>query len=507
MSSKENEVDEDGQLGQASAEDTMPDMEGDASPPKDCPFPVKCCGNRFMRYENNDATGFQLFQMANGAVIVSNVFLAASLITLAKRSLGCQDDDEVCEGKVFGVFKPSSLILYAAAASGVLSAFFCPIIGAIIDYTRHRKTIGTVFAAFLIIIQATQIGTVEATWFPMAVLQAIAGFFLDATKLVAFSYLPEIKRVVGEEVMAGYTSTFYVWLYSSELFYTVLVVVISTVLKADDVLTAQVGQSVNVLLSGSFLILAYYFYTDKEPRHELPENSSLFGAGFKRVFQTTKGIIKYYPTTLARFYLAILFCRTATSSFITVAVTFTLEVLQIDGRTSGLITVVILLSTIPGALFAKFFMRRASPILCMKLDLVIFIAFNSLAFFTLNGPDDMYLIWPYGAIWGFLLGWNFPVEVYMFASLMPKGQEAELTGFYFYFSLVLSWLPPFVVSTLNENDISLNWGAAHLNIYFFLALICYQILPPWTECVEVVSAQNKMLSNKEKKDKFATNAL
>ena len=187
--------------------------------------------------------------------------------------------------------------------------------------------------------------------------------------------------------------------------------------------------------------------------------------------------------------------------------TFTLEVLQIDGRTSGLITVVILLSTIPGALFAKFFMRRASPIVCMKLDLVIFIAFNSLAFFTLHGPDDMYLIWPYGAIWGFLLGWNFPVEVYMFASLMPKGQEAELTGFYFYFSLVLSWLPPFVVSTLNENDISLNWGAAHLNIYFFLALICYQILPPWTECVEVVSAQNKMLSNKEKKDEFATNAL
>ena len=111
---------------------------------------------------------------ANGTAIMSIIFLAASLINLAKRSVGC---DIICDGKVYG-FKPSSLLLITIALTGMLAAFFCPIVGAIIYYTKHCKSIGFIFAIFLMIIEAVQIGTVAATWFPMAKLQYIDGFFL-----------------------------------------------------------------------------------------------------------------------------------------------------------------------------------------------------------------------------------------------------------------------------------------------------------------------------------------
>jgi UMF1 family MFS transporter len=245
--------------------------------------------------------------MANGPVVVSNAFLAASLITLAKIAAGCDNLDE-CDNKVYG-FKPSSFITIISAISGLLAAFLLPLIGAMVDFTSRRRQVGMVTAAVMMLIQAIQIGTVQATWFPMAILQAINGFLFQALRLATFSYLPEIKRVVGEDEMPAYSSRFYVWFYGDQFLYTATVFVISTVLNAGDVKTGQIGQAVNVVMSGFFYILAFYFFTDKEPRRQLPEGSSLVSAGFKQMFSTAKGIVKYYPTTLTRFFLGVLFSR------------------------------------------------------------------------------------------------------------------------------------------------------------------------------------------------------
>ena len=249
---------------------------------------------------------FIQFRFANGAVIMSNVFLSTSLITLAQRSLGCKDEDEVCDGKVYG-FRPSSLITIIATISGLMSAFLLPIIGAVVDYTKYRKSLGVIFASLLIFIQAVQVATVEATWFPMAILQAVNGFFYQALTLAAYAYLPEIKHAVGEATMTIYSSSFYMWMFGSQAMYLVIVIAIAIAINADDVLTAQIGQAIDAVVSGSCYVLGFYFFTHKEARRELPQRSTLIGAGFKQVFVTTKGIKAHYPTTLGLFLLAVVF--------------------------------------------------------------------------------------------------------------------------------------------------------------------------------------------------------
>mmetsp|Transcript_6326 Transcript_6326/g.9597 ORF Transcript_6326/g.9597 Transcript_6326/m.9597 type:complete len:504 (-) Transcript_6326:29-1540(-) len=451
---------------------------------------------KFARLELEDARGFQYFLMGHFPVIMSNVFLSSALIMLSYISAmeKCGDDTS-CDGKIYG-FKPSSLITIIATISGILSAFILPIFGAIIDFTNHRKVVGVSLAVLLTSIQAIQIMTNKQTWFPMAILQAINGFLFQALELTAFSYLPEIKRIVGESTMTAYTSRFYSFAFSTQSLYLMLVIGISSALGRDSVETAQLGQIINVLMTGFFYVCGFYNFTPKQSSRDLPEGHSLLVAGFKQVFTTTKDMCNHYPTTLTWFFLAVLVAEAAASAFTTVAVTFLIEVLKFNGTQCGLVSLVSLLSTIPGSLFASFLMRKtSSPTLTMKICLIVFMIVNFVTFPTLTGPEDDGLVWLYAVLWGFLLGWFYPTEVNIYALLMPKGQESTWAGFFLYCTQILAWLPPLIFTIMNENHIPLKFGGIHLNIYFFLALICYQMMPSWKECYETMNAENKTGTN------------
>ncbi len=114
---------------------------------------------------------------------MSNIILATSFLFLAKRQVaGCEEEQDVeCTAKVYGM-KPSSLITVIGTVSGLLTAFFLPIIGAIVDYTPFRWECGAYSSAVFILIQAIQIGTGDRTWFVMAILQAINGFLYQVRK-------------------------------------------------------------------------------------------------------------------------------------------------------------------------------------------------------------------------------------------------------------------------------------------------------------------------------------
>ena len=167
-----------------------------------------------------------------------------------------------------------------------------------------------IIAVCMILIQAIQIGTVQATWFPMAILQAINGFLHQAFALIAFAYLPEIRSTVGDATMTSYSSRFYMWMSGMEFSYLLIIVAISVALEADDVLTGQIGQAVDVPISGFFFTLTFYFFTKKDAKRSLPAGgASLVTAGLKQVFVTSKGLIQHYPSTLTLFLLAVVFAE------------------------------------------------------------------------------------------------------------------------------------------------------------------------------------------------------
>ena len=135
---------------------------------------------------------------------MSNIFLSASFVYLAREEAGCIDEEgefiEDCNGKAFG-FQPASFVSNIAVVASFLTALFMPVIGAMVDYTPHRKRVGVITSALMILIQVIQIGTVSETWLPMALLQAIAAFLYEALILSTFAYLPEMSYRVDEATM------------------------------------------------------------------------------------------------------------------------------------------------------------------------------------------------------------------------------------------------------------------------------------------------------------------
>ena len=154
------------------------------------------------------AKGCCLLGMGRGPLVMSNIFLSSAFIYLAAEQADClvpKEDDsdglevmEDCPNRVYG-FKPTSLVSTIAVISGLLAAFLMPLIGAVVDFTPHRRLVGIVSAATMVAIQAVQAGTVSATWFPMAILQAIVGFIYQIQVLAVYAYLPEMARDVGEK--------------------------------------------------------------------------------------------------------------------------------------------------------------------------------------------------------------------------------------------------------------------------------------------------------------------
>lgn len=137
---------------------------------------------------------------------MSNLYLATSFVFLANQAAGCLDENDQtilnCTGRVYGM-APSAIVSNIAVVSGVLSAFFMPLFGAIMDFTHHRKIVGVVTTVLMVIIQAVQIYTVESTWFPMVLLQAFSGFLYQVQVLAIYAYLPEIGRIVGDALFTS----------------------------------------------------------------------------------------------------------------------------------------------------------------------------------------------------------------------------------------------------------------------------------------------------------------
>ena len=116
--------------------------------------------------KHTQARGVNFHGIARGALSMSNVYLSNSLILLACIQAGGADENEMrCVDqsvRVYG-FKPASLISNIYAGAGLLVAFLMPVIGAMIDFSPHRKKIGVVMAIGLALISGIQIGTVEVS--------------------------------------------------------------------------------------------------------------------------------------------------------------------------------------------------------------------------------------------------------------------------------------------------------------------------------------------------------
>ena len=117
----------------------------------------------------------------------------------AKLEAGCQVELEEgqtelpeCNETVYGL-KPSSLITTLVSVLSLLVAIMTPLMGAIIDYTHHRRRIGRILAFLYVCLIIPHIFMNESTWFPLTLCLLVMAMSAIGLTLALHAYLPEVR--------------------------------------------------------------------------------------------------------------------------------------------------------------------------------------------------------------------------------------------------------------------------------------------------------------------------
>jgi len=453
----------------------------------------RCC--EFLRFKDNfKAKGIATLATGRGALVMSNIFISTSLIYLASEAAGCFDeegkvDKATCNNKVYG-FLPASLVTNIAVISGVLSAFFMPLIGAILDYTPYRHEVGVASALLMVAIQGVQIYTVSSTWFAMAILQAIAGFIYQIQVLATYAYFPELASEVGERTMTNFSSKMTLLQFSSQESFLILISALAIALKLNDVVTAQVSQAINCVWILIAFGLGWFKYLPKVgTRHEsMPEGTNnLFSAGFIQLWRTANAINKHFGRSLRWYFAALIFAEAGVNAFTVVAVTFQTAQLQMSASEIGIQFIVVLACTLPGTKLAEFVTKLTDAKRSWIICLTFFGIVTGVAAVVLSGPSMKSISFIFCVLWGICLGWFYPTQNLLFSLLLPRGQEAELSGIFVYCSQIIVWMPPMIFTAMYENGISMQWGLASLVLFMYIAVGFLLCLAPWKDMLEEVN--------------------
>ena len=214
--------------------------------------------------------------------------------------------------------------------------------------------------------------------------------------------------------------------------------------------------------------------------HVLPPGSSLWTIGFKQTYHTAKSIWCHYKAGLRWFLLATVFAEAASNAFTVVAVVYLTEEVDLSGNGIAIFFLVVLVASLPGSYMGSQITKRTNPNISWRLSMF------SLAVVTIVGAllvdsSRQAVAYVWGLAVGLLLGWFYSTENLFFSMCLPKGQEAELAGFFVYCTQILGWLPPLIFTLMVEAGADQTYGVMSVAAFFFLAIAILSLASPWED--------------------------
>ena len=419
--------------------------------------------------------------------MVLSLFLhKKALLKLAKDAAGCEVDPpegetEVpeCHERIYGI-RPSSLLSTMGTIVDVFSVCLMPLCGAIVDTTPHRRLLGRILVSFFCTFLFVTIFVSEDTWFPIAILQIIWGFFVWFQNMITYSYLPDLTKV--ESIMIEYTRSFAALSYISMVLYTGCVIgakagmgymdeAENSATLEDDTNTARLAQSLSFAISIIGLGIAWGCLFKKRPAIRiLQEGQSIWTSGFRQVAKTVREI-NLHHVRLKWFYISIMFCDPAIMALTILSITFLTDQLQFSAQENGTAMLVMMLCAVPGAYIGGWVTRKFNAVLSSMAAIILLIATTIAVSIVLSGGGQQLETYILAGGWGMGTGWKWMCDRMVLLLVIPPGQNAELMGIYVFFRQIIAWLPKLVFTILNERDVSQRIGMATLNIYFLLAFL------------------------------------
>jgi MFS-type transporter involved in bile tolerance (Atg22 family) len=279
--------------------------------------------------------------------------------------------------------------------------------------------------------------------------------------------------------------------FAAQASFLIIVIAVSTIVGLEAVATAHFSQGLNFAWSGFFFYLGWKILPTRPASHPLPESKTLITQSFVQVWQTTKKINKLYSHSLRWFLLAVVFAEAAANAFTVVSVVFLDEQIGFSTQEIGIFFLITLIFTLPGSRLGAWVTHKTSPTISYQIVMLLLMITATVGAFILE-EGRTFVAYGWGAFIGVELGWYYPVENLAFSILLPKGQEAEIAGFFVYCTQILGWLPPLIFSALVEADIHQKYGIMAVQVFFGIAIGIIFLLPKWDDAVAEIVMQDKI---------------
>jgi MFS-type transporter involved in bile tolerance (Atg22 family) len=477
---------------------------------KACPFPFSCFNSiDSFRQETNDANGVVFLECAKSIAFISNVFYTAGLLYLAQKSSVklCEDHKSrgldlstsggststcVNDGKILG-FDPVSLVTNMYTISGVLSALFLPYIGSILDHTRYRWEVGLAVSVSIVLIQAAEVATNEKTWLAMTFVEAINTCMSQINLLISAAYMTEVKEQVTVDKFSKINTVKFLSGFINPLGLLIIIVAAGYVWGFDDQHMAQFSQAIGSVIMCVYFYVSWHFLGKRGPARAVPNGENLATAGFNQMFRTGMGLVQHYKRSVFLFFIGSCFTNAGIEGLLLIIVTYLKVSLLLESIQIAIILVISLVASIPGCICAHWLASKFTPIAALKFTIIIAIISNICVFEWLN--EHMFLEACISAIgWGFVFGMYHPLLHLVYSMIVPKGQEAELGGFFIYSTVVLSWVLPLGATILNEYS-NLKWSGALFSGCMFIGLLFISFMLPWSDCIDAAKVNLILTTN------------
>ena len=465
--------------------------------PQSTPKPI--CSTCCPPYGGNvEAFGWALDGIGRSAsFIASAVFVGTALLTLAKQAAGCETEIPEgetslpeCTGKVYGI-RPSSILTTYSTVVGIVSSALLPLVGSFIDHSRYRLQAGRYTALFVCVLLVPLIFVSEETWFGLAIILLILAFAGWIHTSIAFAYLPELTEEPDE--LVKFTASFTMIQYATTVLFLVFMIGLLSVLglSEDEIAAARIAQSISAVVTSAVFLWAWTRCFGERPAFQaVPEDSTIWTAGFKKVYHSSVEICRHYRA-LKWFFVGIAFGEAAGQSLATIAITFLTDVLLFNSTENGIAILVMFIGTIPGALLSKYCTMRLNALWSAKISVTIMTVNTAMAAVFLTGPGQQIRTYIIGGIWGIGTGWKYTAERCIVCQVIPKGQDAELMGYYLFCGQILLWLPSLIFTILNENGVNMRIGIASVGAFFLIALVAYFVMGNYKDAMQVAEEGNE----------------
>jgi MFS transporter, UMF1 family len=288
----------------------------------------------------------------------------------------------------------------------------------------------------------------------------------------------------SEEELNDFTKVFTAGTGGSVLVFIAVVIGFSLIFGAggDEGPTARIAAAVGVPTLASCFFVAWGFLLKERPAlNVLEEGQSLLTSGFKQIYRTSG---KLYRTNIALLWFYAAVALGNVKSFTGIALTFLSSQQQFSSTDVGIAAIILLLSSIPGAVLSSFLCRKFNPIRSSIMAVVCFMLVTSCASIFLTGPNQNIQTYLCVAGWGIIGAWKVTSTFLLVAAIVPEGQDAELMGFFIFAEHSLSWLPPLIFTGLNELGVSERVGVSIINIFLLLGVVAYFKIGNYDDCVK-----------------------